>query len=115
MPKIKALIRIKNNETTEELETIAIIHDNILKYKDNDTTMIMNYNELKLIRENNEIRINYPFSLKKKTIGTIELKDLNQTIEVNIKTNKIKINNNDIEINYTIDNQNFIYQVEEIK
>ena len=116
MPKIKALIRVENNDNKEEFEANAILQDHILKYKDNNKdTMILEYETPKISRETKDLIIKYPFSLKKKTIGTIEYKKINQLFKVEIKTKKIKRNNNDIEIVYEIENQTFKYQVEEIK
>lgn len=116
MPKIKALIRIKNDDTKEELKTIAIIQNNILKYKEKDnTTMIIDYQNNKLLRENNNIKLEIPFSLNNKTIGTINLKDMNKTLNIEIETTKIEKKNNDIEIEYKIEEKVFLYHMEEIK
>ncbi len=116
MPKIKACIRIENETKKDVFETNGIIQENKLKYKDNDSTMmIYDYEKQILFRENNELKITYPFSLKEKTIGIIELKDLNQLLNVEIETKKINRKKNDIEIEYRMENQIFRYQVEEIK
>ncbi len=116
MPKMKALIRIENEDTKEEIKTTAIMQDNRLLYKDNhQATMTIDYKEPRIIRETKELKITYPFKNNKKTIGMIEIKDTNQVLNIEIQTKKIKRNNNDIEIKYIIENKQFIYQVEEIK
>ena len=116
MPKIKALIRIENDHQIEEIETNAIIQDNIFKYKEKDnTTMIIDYEEQVLIRENESLRLEIPFSKTHKTIGNIYLKDVNKNLSVEVETEKFKRKNNDIELKYRLEDQLFLYHVEEIK
>ena len=59
--------------------------------------------------------MNYEFNEKEKTKGLISIKELNKSIELIIKTNKIIRNKNNLLIDYDIDNNNFIYEIEEIK
>lgn len=116
MPKIKALIRIKNDDVVEELKTTIIIQDNKLKYKEKDnTTMIIDLKNDKMTRENNNLKMEFSFSLSHKTKGIIYLKDMNQTLNVEIKTKSLEKTNNDIEIEYEIEKQSFLYHMEEIK
>ena len=116
MPKIKALIRLENDDKTDEFKTTAIIHDNLLKYKEKDnTTMIIDLEKNIIIRENNELKIEFPLSLSHKTKGSIYLKEFDKKLTVEITTKKIEKNNNDIEIQYKIEKQLFKYYMEEIK
>ena len=116
MPKIKAIIRVENANKIEEFKTNVIIQDNFLKYKEKDnTTMIIDTKNNILVRENNNIKIEIPFSKNNKTIGRINLKEMNKVLNVEVKTNKIEKENNNIEINYEIEKQKFIYNMEEIK
>lgn len=115
MPKIKALIRIENEEGKEELEVNAILESQILKYKDNKAITKLNYKVPEIIRENEEYKIIYPFNKEKKTTGTILVKDINQLISVEITTKKLVINEHNVQIEYIVNNQKFIFEAEVIK
>ena len=116
MPKLKILVTIKNEEENTSYEVDAIIQDNILKYKENNNTMVLyNYDRNILTRENEELRMDYVFDIKRKTKGTIQVKEINQKVDIDLKTNKLERKNNDIEVHFSIDDKDFLYRIEEIK
>ena len=116
MPKFDVLIRVKNDDSNIEYKTTAILSDNVIKYKSEDNTIeVFDYDNYKLTRENNELRMDYIFDLNKETKGTVFVKDLNKELEVNIKTKKIERNNNDIEIDFYVEESNIKYHIEVIK
>lgn len=116
MSKINIKISILNNETNNTLETLGIKDDNKIKYKEKDGTLtIIDLDNYELIRDNNELRMNYIFKENEGTTGTITIKEYNKNIDVVIKTNKVELNNNNISIEYEIENNKFIYRLEEIK
>lgn len=116
MSKESIKVTIKNSENNSSFKTNAIIQDNIIKYKeDNNTIVKFNYETNELIRENNELRMNYFFSNKTITTGTIFIKDLNKELELEIKTKKIQRKNNDIEIEFLVEENDFLYKIEVIK
>ena len=47
--------------------------------------------------------------------GTITIKEYNKDVYVSILTKKIERKNNDIEVQYSIEKQEFLYKIEEIK
>ena len=116
MSKIKINITIKNPEANISKEVDAILQDEILKYKEEkDTSVKFSYKDNILVRENNDLRMDYSFLEGKTTKGTILVKELNKNINVDIKTKNIKINENDIEIIFDVEENEFIYKVEVIK
>lgn len=116
MPKIKINVTIKNKEDNQKYDVTSIFQEDILKYKEkNSTKVIFDYKKNILVRENNELRMEYYFDSGKKTKGLIEIKELNKKIEVEIETKKIERKNNDIEILFRIENDDFLYKIEEIK
>lgn len=116
MSKINVSINIKNNEETKNIKVPAIIQENVLKYKeDNDTIARFNYQNNSLFRENHELRMEYQFNIKKATTGKIYIKDLKKDILVTIKTKQLERQENAIKIVFTIENNEFIYQIEVIK
>ena len=116
MPKTKIKVTIHNEEENSDFETNAILHENMLKYKENqETTVLWNYDKNSLVRENDELRMNYVFDKNRKTEGIIHIKELEKEIRVPIITKKIERKNNDIEIEFEIDKKDFLYKVEEIK
>ena len=116
MSKIRVKVSIKNDKIKDTYELNAILDNNRIKYKeDNGTTTIIDLDNKELIRENNELRMNYIFKINELTEGYILIKEYNKKIIVNIKTNKLEIDNNNIYIEYEIENNIFIYKLEEIK
>lgn len=116
MSKVRIKVDINNSEENNSKEIDAIISNNKLKYKEDDkTTVVYSYLENILIRENNELRMNYFFDLKKESTGNIYIKELNKKLEVKIKTTKLKIDNNNIEISFIVEDNKFNYKVEVIK
>ncbi len=116
MPKIKIIVTIKNEEEDTSYHVNAILQDNILKYQENNHTMVIyNYENNSLVRENKELRMDYLFDVKRKTEGTIQVKELGQSIKLKIKTNKLERKNNDIEVSFKIEDKEFLYKIEEIK
>ena len=116
MPKRKIKATIENNEKTVETKTTAIYQDNIIKYKEDDsTTVIYNYSKHKLIRENNEIKIEYIFSKDNNTKGLLYIKELDTTVEITIKTSIIEEEKINTYIEFEIDKDIFKYRIEAIK
>ena len=116
MPKIDIKVTIKNDLEDSSYETSAIIHDGIIAYKEKDDTKVMYSLETNsLVRENDELRMDYLFDMSKKTNGTITIKEYNKDVYVSILTKKIERKNNDIEVHFSIEDKEFLYKVEEIK
>ena len=116
MSKIKIKVTVTNSEGINIYSSNAIILDNIIKYKENDnTTVIYNYSKNELIRDNKDLKMNYIFDKDKKTIGKIEIKELNKIINLKIQTKELNKNKNDIKVNFQVEGNDFIYQLEEEK
>lgn len=116
MSKIRILVTVNNDESNTTNEFDAIIQDQTLKYIENkETTVIFSYLKNILIRENNELRMEYSFNENKKTKGIILVKEYNQEINVEVDTKSIKKENNNIEIDFNVENNKFKYKVEVIK
>lgn len=116
MSKESIKVTIKNSENNSSFETNAIIQENIIKYKeDNNTIVKFNYDTNELTRENSELRMNYLFSNENPTTGTIFIKDLNKELELEIKTKRVQIKNSDIEIEFLVEENDFLYKIEVIK
>ena len=86
-----------------------------LKYKeDKATTVIWNEKENTLVRETKELKIRYPFDLKKETDGMIEVKGSGLEILIPIKTKKLERKNHNIHLIYQAEDNTIEYCVEEI-
>ena len=115
MPKKDFSITIENDSNINHLNVKAIITENEIKYKESDDTIThFNYEKNILIRENKELKMTYRFSKNNKTEGTIEVKELQKEIKVLIDTKSIKRNNYNIEIVFEIEDNHFIYRIEEL-
>ena len=112
MPKIKINVKLCNKEEKREWNVVGIIQEKILKYKEDDTIVTLDYEKHILKRDNKELKMVYNF---KKKQGKITIKENNQIIEIPIETKNIKRKGNDIRIEYQIEDEVFIYQVKEEK
>ncbi len=116
MPKIDIKVTINNEIDQVDYKVKAIIEEDLIKYLEPDKTVTtFNYQDNTLLRENNELRMEYHFDIKKHTEGFIIVKEIDKTIKVKVKTNKIERNNHNIKINFNVEEKDFIYEIEEIK
>ena len=116
MSKIKIKIKIHNNLEDNTIESMAIIQENMLKYRETDGTIATyNFQKNNLVRENKEFRMSYHFSTKEETEGIWEWKEYSKKIIMKIQTKTIKRKKNDIKIHFMIEKNDFIYQIEELK
>lgn len=114
MAKIEVEVTIKNREVNECLRAQAIVQENSIKYLEkDDTKVVFDYNKNKLIRENTTMKMTYYFD--NKTESDILVKDYNRHLKFMIKTNKLKKKDYNLEVDYQIDNDKFLYRIEEIK
>lgn len=114
MSKIRVKVTIKNNEVNDTLETNAIMQDEIIKYQEqDDTKVIYDYSKKKLVRDNNQMKMTYYFDNESES--SILVKEYDRYIKPIIKTDSIRRSINDIEIKYSIENEKFIYRIEEVK
>lgn len=120
MPKINIRVTLKNNNSDITKETTGFFHDDKINYIEEDNTkMVFDYRDKTLLRETNNLRMNFKFEENKETLLKMTYKELDADMEIPIKTNKIEINDKNIEIEYELKNENekefFIYRIEEIK
>ena len=116
MPKIKVLITIKNEEEDTSYEVNAILENHKLKYKEaNNTLVLYDYEKNILIRENEELSMEYHFIDKEKTSGIVEVKELGKKIIIPLYTKELIKGHHNVEITFEIEEKEFLYRIEEIK
>lgn len=116
MPKIKVKIYITTNKEETSYETTTILCDGILKYRETDDTLVIfDMEKRTLIRENKDLKMTYIFEKNKKTEGYIIVKEFNKKIYLFIETKQIKINEVNVFIEFEVEDNKFIYRIEEIK
>ncbi|MBR3146078.1 MAG: hypothetical protein IKF47_02315 [Bacilli bacterium] len=106
MPKIKVRI-----DTTENIVDYTIDSE-VINYKELDNTSV--YYDLKnniLIRDNDDLHMIYDFNNKK---GTILIKEMDRELELSIENIDIERNKNNVRVSYTIENNDFLYELEEL-
>lgn len=106
MPKIK--VRIDNTENIVDYT----IDSEVINYKELDNTSV--YYDLKnniLIRDNDDLHMIYDFNNKK---GTILIKEMDRELELSIENIDIERNKNNVRVSYTIENNDFLYELEEL-
>ena len=115
MPKIKAHITIRSNEDKINYDVNCIYQEDLNKitYKEPDnTTTTYDYNENILIRNNDNLTMNYKFIKDEETTGNIYIKDLNKSMDILIKTKNLVQDKKNIEIEYIIEDNKFKYSIE---
>ena len=109
----ESLVTVNNNSSKVNINDFK--KDSYLYYIDDDlekTVNIYDYKNNILKRDNEKIYLELKFDMKKKTIGTLEIKDLNKKIELDIETKKLIKNDKLIEIRYILNDEEFIYKIE---
>ena len=115
MPKIKIKVGIKNDNHDDIFETNAIIEEGKLKYREKDDTMVIfSFDDSHLKRENNQLKMNYYFDLENNTKGILYIKELQKEMELSIITKEITKDNNNIKIEFYIEDNHFLYYIEEV-
>ena len=113
MPKINIRVSLKNPEFETEKELTGIYQDGVLKYIEEDGSKVtINYNNDTLKKDEKFYRLNFDF--KKETLK-VKLKELDIETKTEIKTNKILKDNLNLTIEYEVEDDNFIYRIEELK
>lgn len=117
MSKVNIHTVLKTQEKLYEYDVPAIFREDeqIILYKEKDeqrTTASFNYRTKELIRENDSLRMHYPFNKEKNARGTILVKELGRTFDLIIKTRKILRSGNNIEIDFLVEEQPFNYKIE---
>ena len=106
MPKIKVKI-----DNIENIVDYTIVKE-VINYKEIDNTNV--YYDLKnniLIRENDDIHMIYDFNNKK---GTILIKELEKEVDLLLENIDIERNKNNVKVRYSIENNDFLYELEEL-
>lgn len=115
MAKKEVTVTVKSQEENSSYKIKSIIEDGIIKYKENNGTLVkFDYSKKTLVRENDELKMDYVFRQNEKTEGTIRIKELNKVIKVPIETKKLERKNNNIEIEFYVSDNEFLYKIEEV-
>ena len=111
VPKKKIQISIKNEENENIIETIAIVEEDTIKYLEEEKTTVIFYKKQnRLIRENDDLRMEYTFDKRKETPGKIHIKEYNKDLEVMIKTKRLE-QKEELEIEFEVENNQFLYKI----
>lgn len=86
MKKVKIKGSLKSEEQNYSFESDGFDEDGILKYQDNGVLVSVDIRGKSMIRSTDDYELIFKFEKNKKTINTLKLKDLNQTLEMSLKT-----------------------------
>lgn len=104
---------VKSDETILTGERTSIFNNEIITYKEDENTLIkFNLKKETLIRENNDILIEYNFKEKK---AKIFIKELSKEIYPKLSIIQKNINKELVDITFTIEENNINYKIEVLK
>lgn len=117
MSKVNIHTVLKTQEKTYEYNVPAIYKDDektliYIEQDDQHTKTSFNYRTKELIRENDSLKMNYPFNKDKNSRGTIFIKEFNRSFDLIIKTTKMLRCEKNIEIEFLVEGQPFNYKIE---
>jgi len=112
MKNIKVILKNNDIESTEKYQ--AIINNNKIIYNEKEFKVILDCNNFKMKRENDEYLIKLQFENNKQTKGYCVMKKENVKLDLDIITDYIIKENNLIIIKYNVitTEQNVIYRME---
>ena len=117
MQRYKVLITI-NSDNDKKSFTQIINYDEekqYLYYVENDpekTVNIYDYKKNTLKRDNSKIYLELNFINKKITNNKLQLKDLNNYLDIDIFTESIEVFDKNITIKYLLNNEKYLYKLE---
>ena len=115
MPKIKIKYEVcsksldSDENYFENKEVAAILDNDNLKYKENNTKVIFNYKNKTLRRQNDQLEMIHDFD---RLLSNVHILSIGRDIDTKIELNTYKVNNNNIEIKYKVNDIEIEYKVE---
>ena len=110
MYKIKAIITTNDQPIKENV--IGSFINGIISYQEeNKTDVYLDINKNELIRENEQILMKYIFDENRRSKGTINIKDINRNLEIDIETLLLNKKDNYYYVEYKIEENKFIYEL----
>ncbi len=109
MKKQALITLIKKDNQVKETVIIEIKEEKLNYIEKSNTEVLFDVKKQLLIRDNKELYMEFDFKNNK---ANIYIKDLKANTELLLKTEKINITNNKIVIQYTMENEDYLYQIE---
>lgn len=114
--KINSILSNITNQENKLVECIGIKQKNKIIYKHENVkhSLIINKNNIELIRESDIFKNILSFQINKETNNEYYIKDNNISVYINIITNEINIYENEIIVKYKVldSNTEYIYKIE---
>ncbi len=113
MGKIRLVANLISNEETLNIDTTGLQVSDKIIYKENDITVaiIKKSNTIEMVRQGRNYIINLVFIEGKKTYSKYEDLELLKSFDIETYTKELFISENLIKINYTINNSDFMYEL----
>ena len=115
MPKIKIKYSVSSKSSDldetyyDSKEVDAILENDKIKYKENNTTVIFNYIDKTLRRQNDHIDMIHDFN---KLESDIHVKSIGRNINTNIELDSYNVEDHNIMIKYKTNDVEIEYKVE---
>lgn len=100
--RVKIDTKLRFEDGIKTYEVIGILINNQLKFKEDDTTVVIDFSNCKMIREDNDKKIEYKFLENSETLNDLVLKDNNYLVKIPIVTELFDYGNNNCVIKYSL-------------
>ena len=104
--------QIKSLDSINSYESKAIYHQNTLKYKEDDVTVVMEINDDNIVLKRHNNDFNYTFTFNKNNSFLEYTLNLNNyKFKIDFKTDELVTKDDKIFISYTLEDIKYTYEV----
>lgn len=100
--KVKIDTKLEFQDGVKTYSVVGILIDNQLKFKEDDTIVVIDLVSSKMIREDNDKKIEYKFLESTETLNDLYLKSNNYSVKIPIVTELFDLVDNKCTIKYRL-------------
>jgi len=100
--KVKIGTKLEFQDGVKTYNIVGIFVNNQLKFREDDTTVVIDFIDFKMIREDNDKKIEYKFLKRTETLNDLYLKSNNCSVKIPIVTELFDLVDNKCTIKYRL-------------
>ena len=111
--RVKIDTKLIFEDGVKTYNVVGILVDNLLKYKEEDTVVVIDFSNSQMVREDVDKKIEYKFLEKSETLNDLFIKESNYQVKIPIVTDKFCCYDNNCFIQYKLllENKIITYEV----